>query len=130
MFNPNQVTRTHLFGDSRQQCPTFAEVASYGVLRERMTTLVPAIYDHDKAFFFSRLIALFHTIQRSPLAKFMNCHSIARDCLNQRKAHVSPEENGPTSSPRSCVLMLLMERSYGANSPKEDRRHASHLESI
>jgi hypothetical protein len=64
MFDPNQIARTHLFGNPRQQCPTFAELAGYRILREQLTTLVPALYGYDKAFILSRLMALFHTLQR------------------------------------------------------------------
>jgi hypothetical protein len=103
MFNPNKVTRTHLFGDPRQQCPTFAEVASYGVLRERMTTLVPAIYGHDKAFVFSRLVPLFHMFQRSPLAEFMNGPQYRTVLPELPKCTYSPKKTGLHLPPELCV---------------------------
>ena len=72
MLNPNKVTRPQLFGNPREQSTTFAKSASYDLLCERMPILVPAIYGHDKAFVFLRLTALFHTVQRSPFAEFIN----------------------------------------------------------
>jgi hypothetical protein len=62
MFDPKQVSRSHLSGDARKQSTTLANTACYGVLSKRLTALVPAAYDHYKAFLFSSLAAMFHTV--------------------------------------------------------------------
>jgi hypothetical protein len=100
MFNPNQVTRPHLFGNPREQSAALAKVARYGVLREQMTTLVSAIYSHDETFVFSRLIALFHTFQRSPYAEFIN---------GQQYRMVSVETSPPPGVP-VCLTPLQSAR--------------------
>jgi hypothetical protein len=50
-------------GNARQQGTTFTDAACHGVLSKRLTALVPTLYGHDKAFVYSRLTALFHTVQ-------------------------------------------------------------------
>ena len=52
MLNPNQVTRSHLFGDPRQQSATLAKVGGYHFLSERMTSLVSALYGNEKGLVF------------------------------------------------------------------------------
>jgi hypothetical protein len=58
VFNPNQVARPHLFGNPRQQSATLAEVGSYYLLSERMTSSFSAIYSNDKARVFSRVLRI------------------------------------------------------------------------
>ena len=52
-------------GDAREQTSTFTHPCCYCLLRKRLTDLVPTCYRDDDAFASSRLIALFHTVQRN-----------------------------------------------------------------
>jgi len=71
-LNPNEVTEAHLSANAREQRTTCAKTARFHLLRERLTSLVPADYGHDKAFVFSRLTALFHSCQRSWSSGFID----------------------------------------------------------
>jgi hypothetical protein len=58
------------------KAPLLLETASDNLLCETLPSLVPAIYGHYKAFVFSRLITLFHTVQRGPSMEFIDSPSI------------------------------------------------------
>jgi hypothetical protein len=67
MFDPNKVTRSHLFTDARQQSATSAYAASDYLLSEGFPSLVSAAYGHDKLFVFPTIGAAIHTAAMSRL---------------------------------------------------------------
>jgi hypothetical protein len=56
-------------GDAREQTSTFTHACCYRLLRKRLTDLVPTCYGYHNAFVSSRLITLFHTVQRNSFAE-------------------------------------------------------------
>jgi hypothetical protein len=69
MLNPNNVARAHVSANAGQQSAASANTASDDFFGKALPSLVSAVYGHDKAVVFSRLTALFHTVQRIPLAR-------------------------------------------------------------
>jgi hypothetical protein len=72
MFNPNNVTRTNVSRDPREQSATSTKTRSNDTLSERMPSLVSATYGHDEAFVSSRLPVLFHTASSESPSGFNN----------------------------------------------------------